>query len=228
MTAIRSHTPSRVFRPENSGASGRWAGGRRGSHDPNVTRGEPQKRSGIASSSSALGHERGMNLVIFNTGPEQTARAQRLTQTDWAVIEESADGATPWTAGDTGKIRAFARDCGHPNPWDHVVKRHDTRPATFWSARPLPPPSRRPSSPSWALPRLHCFGTIDLAFRARKRKTCIRRAKSEIAERTAPFDSPRASRFLVCKVFRLAVRNKRDGERRKSLANGCMTRHPCA
>jgi hypothetical protein len=53
-----------------------------------------------------------MNLVIIDTRPEQTARAQRLTQADRAVIEESADGATPWTAGDTAGGRAFARDCG--------------------------------------------------------------------------------------------------------------------
>ena len=170
-----------------------------------------------------VGHERGMNLVIFDARPEQTARTQRLTQADRAVIEESADRATPWAAGDAGNGR------GQGNRQAQVVKWHDPRPATFSSAKPPPPPSRRPSSPSWSpLPRLHCLGNIDLAYRARKGETCMRRAKSETAGRTTPFDSRHPSRFLNCKVFRLGRRKKAEAERPKSLANRSVTRHPLA
>jgi hypothetical protein len=66
-----------------------------------------------------------MNLVIIDARPEQTARAQRLTPADRAVIEESADGATAWAAGDTGGARAFVRDCGQRNRWAPVAKWHD-------------------------------------------------------------------------------------------------------
>ncbi len=72
-----------------------------------------------------VGHECGMNLVIIDARSEQTARAQHLTPADRAVIEESADGATAWAAGDTGDGRAFIRDCGQRNRWARVVKKHD-------------------------------------------------------------------------------------------------------
>ncbi len=164
-----------------------------------------------------------MNLVIFDARPEQTARTQRLAQADRAVIEESADRATPWAAGDAGNGR------GQGNGPAQVVKWHDPRPATFSSAKPPPPPSRRPSSPSWSpLPRLHCLGNVDLASLARKRETCMRRAKRETAGETTPFDSRHPSRFVNCKVFRLGRRKKAEDERPKSLANRCVTRHPLA
>ena len=168
-------------------------------------------------------HERGMNLVIFDARPEQTARTQRLTEADRAVIEESADRATPWAAGDAGNGR------GQGDRQAQVVKWHDPRPATFSSAKPPPPPSRRPSSPSWSpLPLLHCLGNVDLASRARKRETCMRRAKSETAGRTTLFDSRHPSRFLNCKVSRLGRRKKAEGKRPKSLANRSVTGHPFA
>ena len=56
-----------------------------------------------------------MSLVIIDAGPEQTARAQHFTKADPAVIEESADGATLWAAGDTSAGHLFARDCGQGN-----------------------------------------------------------------------------------------------------------------
>lgn len=79
-----------------------------------------------------------MNLVIIDERPEQTARAQRLTPADRAVIKELADGATAWAAGSTGDGRAFIRDCGKRHRWARVVKKHDVEgscspvsPATF-------------------------------------------------------------------------------------------------
>jgi hypothetical protein len=69
-----------------------------------------------------------MNLVIINARPEQTARARCLTQADPAVIEESADGATPRAAGDTSVGRAFVRDCGQRTRCAQVAKWHHVYP----------------------------------------------------------------------------------------------------
>src|SRR6266849_4049479 len=59
-------------------------------------------------------------------------------------------------------------------------------------------------------------------------ENCIRRAKNEIAGRTAPCNSLHTSRFRNCKLFRLGPRKGRGRASRKTLAYGGVPRHPSA